>query len=59
MLCVLVFDSYYTSAESIRILTASDQASEGSGASQSKTVRRFIGSVRPDRRRLKDAFLAL
>ena len=59
MPCVLVFDSYYTSAESIRILAASDQASEGSGASQSKTVCRFIGSVCPDRYRLTDAFLVL
>ena len=59
MPCVLVFDSYYTSAESIRILTASDQASEGSGTSQSKTVCRFIGSVRPNRYSLTDAFSGL
>ena len=59
MPCVLVFDSYYTSTESIRILTASDQTSEGSGASQSKTVCRFIGSVRPDRYSLTDAFSGL
>ena len=59
MPCVLVFDSYYTSAETIRIVTASDQASEGSGAPQSKTVCRFIGSVRPDRYSLTDAFSGL
>ena len=51
MACVLVFDFYYTSADFIKILAASDKASESFGAFQSKTVRRFIGSVRPDRYR--------
>ena len=54
--CLLVFDSYYASASSIRILTALDKASESFGASQSKTVCRFIGSVRPDRGKLEEYY---
>ena len=40
--------TYITSAESIRILTASDKAYEGFGVSKSQTLCRFICSVRPD-----------
>ena len=39
--------------------SAPDEASEGFGAPQSKTVLRFIGSVRPDRYSMTDALACL
>ena len=59
MICVLVLNSYYTSAEYIRILTDPDKASKGSGALQSNTVCRLIDSVCPSRYILTDAFAGL